>query len=521
MKPLTRTAPVAAAALATTALVTALAAGPAVAVSGEEVLENTCSACHVRHENGRWERIDAVRKTPEGWDMTVTRMTRNHGVALPPEERAAILRHLADTRGLTLTESADWRYILERAPVATDKGPDTLMTQTCGRCHSYARVALQRRTPEDWAHLVNFHLGQFPTLEYQALARDRDWWGIAQTEIIPFLAKTYPLGEAPAPFAGDASGEYVLAGRQPGIGDYTGKLVLTRNGADYAAAMALDFADTRRSFTGSGRIHGAGEWRATLTDGTATIRLVATLTPKGRLSGRWYDASSDVIGGRIEAARSDAAPQILAVFPERLKLGAETRITLAGTGLGGDLTLPEGISGRVEDSRDGVTVLSLTASGAPGPVAVALGGQSLDLVAYDRPDRISVSPEMAMARIGDGGGPIPRAPAQFEAMGWLNGPDGQPATGDDIALGAFPARWSTANFDDEATRMQDATYAGQIDQRGLFTPAAAGPNPERPMSANNVGNLKVIATVDAGETPLTAEAHLYATVQRFVDAPIR
>ena len=105
-------------------------------------------------------------------------------------------------------------YAIGRAePVAVDEGPNTQMTQTCGRCHSYARVALQRRTPEDWAHLVNFHLGQFPTLEYQALARDRDWWSIAQAEVIPFLAKTYPLGEAPAAFAGDASGDYVLAGR--------------------------------------------------------------------------------------------------------------------------------------------------------------------------------------------------------------------------------------------------------------------------------------------------------------------
>jgi quinohemoprotein amine dehydrogenase len=41
------------------------------------------------------------------------------------------------------------------------------------------------------------------------------------------------------------------------------------------------------------------------------------------------------------------------------------------------------------------------------------------------------------------------------------------------------------------------------------------------MMTNNAGNLKVIATVDAGDVPLTAEAHLYATVQRFVDAPIR
>ena len=32
----------------------------------KEMTVNTCSACHVRHENGRWERIDAVRKTLTG-----------------------------------------------------------------------------------------------------------------------------------------------------------------------------------------------------------------------------------------------------------------------------------------------------------------------------------------------------------------------------------------------------------------------------------------------------------------------
>jgi quinohemoprotein amine dehydrogenase len=41
------------------------------------------------------------------------------------------------------------------------------------------------------------------------------------------------------------------------------------------------------------------------------------------------------------------------------------------------------------------------------------------------------------------------------------------------------------------------------------------------MMANNVGNLKVVATVDDAGRKLTAEAHLYATVQRFVDALIR
>ena len=112
MKPFTRTALVSVSALAF--------AAPVLAVTGEEVLQNACAACHVQHEDGRWERIDAARKTPEGWDMTVTRMMRNHGVALEPEERAAIVRHLSDTRGLSLAETEERRYILEREPVAWD-----------------------------------------------------------------------------------------------------------------------------------------------------------------------------------------------------------------------------------------------------------------------------------------------------------------------------------------------------------------------------------------------------------------
>lgn len=158
-----------------------------------------------------------------------------------------------------------------------------------------------------------------------------------------------------------------------------------------------------------------------------------------------------MIGGRLAAVRPDAAPQVLAAQPARLKIGAPTEVRVVGAGLSDALTLPEGVTGRVQSVKDGVAVLELTATGAAGPVAVQLGGQAIELVAYDRPDRISISPEMAMARIGGNG----------------------------------------------------------------------GPNPERPRQTNNAGNLKVIATVTAGDKPLTAEAHLYATIQRFVDAPIR
>lgn len=105
--------------------------------------------------------------------MNLVRMMRNYGVQLDDDEFVAVLRHLSDTRGLSIEETDGFRYILENEPVANDHGPDQLMTDTCGRCHSYARVALQRRDGEDWLKLINFHLGQFPRWN------TRRWPGIA------------------------------------------------------------------------------------------------------------------------------------------------------------------------------------------------------------------------------------------------------------------------------------------------------------------------------------------------------
>jgi len=44
--------------------------------------------------------------------------------------------------------------------------------------------------------LVNFHLSQWPSLEYQDQARDRDWLHIALKPVGPELAKRFPLENA-------------------------------------------------------------------------------------------------------------------------------------------------------------------------------------------------------------------------------------------------------------------------------------------------------------------------------------
>lgn len=500
-------------------------AATAHAQSGQEVLDNACAACHAKDANGRYSRIDDSRRTPEGWDMNVVRMIRNYGLHMSDADRAAVVRHLADTRGLSVEETEGYRYILEKEMRADDTGPDQLMTETCRRCHSYARVALQRRTAEDWEKLIHFHLGQFPSLEYQALARDRDWWAIANGEVLDQLTRLYVGGEAPPKSTMDMTGEWRIAGHQPGRGDYAGVMTVTADGEDYAVQADLTFADgTTEAQTGRAVLYGAGEWRGSLTSGETELRQVFALRPDGTMDGRWFHVDQSSIGGRITAARADAAPRILSVSPGHLKAGETAEITITGVGLSGAPVLPAGVSAEVVSQDANRVVLRATAAAdaAPGAGEVALGEVALPggLTVYAALDRISVEPPLTYSRIGGNDGPIAKQPAQFEAIGWMNGPDGQPETEDDIRVGVMPAEWRTENFDAEAEEMKDTEYAGVIQANGLFEPGDAGPNPERPMMANNVGNLNVVATVKDGDRTHEAKAHLYATVQRFVDMPI-
>ena len=95
-------------------------------------------------------------------------------------------------------------------------------------------------------------------------------------------------------------------------------------------------------------------------------------------------------------------------------------------------------------------------------VAVGVGEATLDgaVGVYSALDRVSVEPAVTYSRIGDNGGPIAKQPAVFDAIGWLNGPDGQPETGDDIRIGAVPAEWVVDNFDVAAVAAEDTKFAG-------------------------------------------------------------
>jgi quinohemoprotein amine dehydrogenase len=163
-------------------------------VSAPDILKIKCGTCHM--EDGKLQRISNLRKTPEGWDMTIARMKVWHKVDVSREERRALVKYLSDRQGLTPQEAAPYRFLVERTPNAQDVVPNEKLGQMCGRCHSFGRVALQRRDAEEWRKLVHTHLGQFPSIEYSAQGRDRNWKEIALNEVVPELATLYPANTA-------------------------------------------------------------------------------------------------------------------------------------------------------------------------------------------------------------------------------------------------------------------------------------------------------------------------------------
>jgi quinohemoprotein amine dehydrogenase len=504
------------------------------AQEASSILNAKCAACHERTDDGL-ARVKDQRKTPEAWDMTIVRMMQLHGVEVTDDERAVLVKHLADTQGLAPAETEGFRYILERVPSQFEELPTDELGAMCARCHSFARAALQRRTENEWRKLAHFHLGQYPTTEYQALGRDRNWWEIASEQLPGELAGLYPL-DTPAWQAWserepvDLSGEWRFVGRDSRVGDYEGVAIIESTGDDtYAVTLQATYADGEHlNGEGSGIVYTGFEWRSRLTLGDdETLQVFAVSEDGDSMTGRSFLADADSIGTRVTARRMDEGTSaVLAASPSHLRARETAEIAIHGFGLEGDVDLGEGVTIEEVVSRDAGTVVvraSADAGAASGARTVSTGdteGAGL-LTVYEAIDFVTVEPAYNIARVGGGGGPIPPVPAQFEAVAWLHGADGEAGTDDDVEIGAMPASWEVQNFDEVAQAMDDTGFVGEMQANGLFLPAEAGLNPERQFQTNNAGNLKVVATVEDGDQTVTGEGQLLVTVQRWNDPPIR
>lgn len=481
-----------------------------------QLIKKTCGACHTESNTGL-SRIEGQRKTPEGWMMSIVRMQQSHGLDISPDDRRAIVQYLSDTQGLAPSEAAPYRYALEKDPNVVEATAEP-MGSMCARCHTEARVGLQRRTADEWSLHMDFHVGNYPTIEYQALGRDREWFKIAKEEIAPFLAEHYPLETEAwsawqATDAKPVAGDWIVLTDLPEHGETYGRLSVSGDSSPYQVSGALMSADGRElPISGTMNLYTGYEWRATLNVAGQTYRQILAVSEDGNsVAGRQFLQANDSLGGRLTGVRADQDNVILGTVPSAVPAGAAT-VQVVGVGLedlGSD-------TGTISGNPYGATLM-LDTSGN-GVVALSTGETQSTVAYYASLDSIVVEPDFTIARVGGGGMDSPAVmPAHFKAIGMWNGADGKPGTEDDVRVGQVPATWSVSNLHEHAASMKDAHYAGQMDSAGIFTPAIAGPNAERKFTTNNAGELKV--TADAmGQS---ADATLIVTVQRFIDPPLR
>jgi quinohemoprotein amine dehydrogenase len=492
-----------------------------------QLVRDSCGTCHRVDSEQRMTRISYARKTPEGWEETVKRMVRIHEVRLSPSDAREIVQYLADNQGLTASELDKISYTLEQRD-EPEQVPNEAVKAACATCHSYAKIAAQRRTREEWLKLKDFLMAMTPTLVYQH--RQIDWPKTAD-EALAYLAQQFPLEtpewqkekNRPAP----SDGSWLVVGSQPGKGDYVGEVsVKTASDGSREFHTAIEFSDgTKQRLTGTGRWYGGYSWRGNgqWPDGRK-VREVFHLSANGQtLRGRWFTFDHSEIGGAEVRYRLDGRPTIAAVFPRALKRGARNAdLKIYGSNLPStvkaeDLNLGEGVKVEKISEASGnrmVVQVSVAGDAKVGRRAIkAAGATGQDLLAiYDTVDYIRVLPERAMARTG--GERIPKKFTQFEARAFSKGADGVAGTADDLDLGPVKASWRV----DEAHSSiedDDVNYVGGIDQNGLFTPAVEGPNPARPRSTNNAGDVWVEAsyTPDGGNAKaLTGRAYLIVAI---------
>jgi len=531
--------------LTAVAIILWLAVSPAAAqvgatldAEGHALLDSHCVGCHTRTGGNRISRIGDQRKTPEGWYMTITRMQHNHGLVLPERDKDAIVKYLSDTQGLAPSEAAPYRYALEHRNNFIERynainRPDPQgIAARCTLCHSYARIALQRRTEEQWRLLLNFHLAQYPAIEFQAAALLLPWWQQVESTLPAVLARQFPLATPQwtqwrhHPEA-DLSGRWEVVGSLPGVGFYAGLRTVTQVAPDsYSTRDELRFADGEQdSVAGTAVVYTGYEWRGRTRIRREDVREIFAVSEDGaEITGRWYFTRHPELGAKFRAARVlPGAARVLAVEPGSIRTDTRERVTLYGTNL---LRAAPNFGPRIRIRVIARTAREITLDVAAardatiGPRRVMIGGtpSGATLAVYDKVDHIEVRPAYAFCRLGGGGGKVPDVEAQFEAVAYAVAP----GDGKQFPLSAVDARWTLAPHTKLARQWNDQLYAGRITADGLFVPAQSGINPLRTKgTVNSSGDLTVQATVVADGRLLKGVAHLVvSTAPLYFNTPI-
>ena len=499
-----------------------------------------CTACHIP-KDGKLDSIESVRMTPEGWRMTLSRMVRNHGLQLKEDDARKILKYLSDNYGLAPSEISPFEYALEERN-STLEGHDKAglpsnVIGACVQCHSFARIALQRRTPEMWGRLPDVHEYFVPFVASDTSSAGNliePWRKVATGEAVPYFQKRFPFDTAAwtkwrAAAKPDYAGKWLVVGHDPAKGgDYTGVMTVTASGNDqYSGNFTRNFQDgSSESGSTAAVLYTKFEWRGMAHVGDRTEVEIFFGNESGTMMhGRRLLTPIGDLGMNETLYKLGGGARLLTVIPKSIQAGHMTKVRLFG------MNLPASISASAIRMGDGVKVHSVSqsddntvvaevsadANAAAGPrnATIAGVGGHQPMYLYKTVDFIAVTPERGYGRPGGTRGP--KVQQQFEANGFTYGSDGKP-----VNIGRVgPLKWDVA---ERVSRISDddVLYVGRVDEYGTFVPNTDGPNPERIHSESNVGDVWVEAWYqpDPSKPRMGARAFMLLMPPKFVFNPI-
>jgi quinohemoprotein amine dehydrogenase len=313
------------------------------------------------------------------------------------------------------------------------------------------------------------------------------------------------------------------------------------SGDDFTTKLNLKYATSGREIkrTGKGVVYTGYSWRGrSKADGSAAedpgfgpaeMKEAMFISRDGHVEGRWFWGGYDEFGIDVHLTRLGTGVVLHGTDKFAVQSPSKGQLRVFGANIPSalkpaDFDLGPGIKvTRIAESKPTEVLLEVdVASGvAPGMHDVALkGAASVKAFAvYDRVSYIKVMPDASFARLG--GTIVSKQFAQFEAVAFANGPDGQPGTDDDLALGPVTANWSLEEFI-SGPNDDDVKFVGSVNDSGLFTPSLEGPNPQRKKQSNNFptdnyGDVWVSASFKPdGGSMLKARSYLVVTVPQYV-----
>ena len=507
-----------------------------------------CGSCHQADSHGNLTRISWIRTTPEGWEEAIKRMVQLNGMKLAPEEAHQIVQYLADDHGLAPEETQPVRWYLEMTQPQTESIPTPAIRHACAGCHSFARPQTWRRSAAEWHLLKNMHIGYFPLSQFVAFSEhEREPNADPNApkpkqpveEAITYLSTNYDLyssawsnwrAQMTDP---DLSGRWLISATAAGKGKYFGDMTVTRVApSQFNTQTTLTSArdGSKLELPGRSFIYTGYEWRgAAKSPQFGMLREVMTLSPdQANLQGRWFWGAYQEFGFVVSGRRESRDLTVLGTDAVSIHAGSQSvPMKIYGSHFPADLKATDINLG------PGVTVnkivavtpnsLSVVADVNPkvfsGKRSIAVRGHiATDAFSvYDKIEYIKIDAETALAHTG--GTVAKKGFVQYEAHAYSNGLDGLPNTADDVDLGPVPVKWSIEEFIAH-NNDNDKEFVGYIDSNGLFTPSGDGPNPQRRLSADNIGDVWVVAKYAgndaASPAPLESKSYLVVAIPDFL-----